>query len=477
MAQLLNQYDPKHRKMFENLQGNILKGHGRNNTYHLFFKIKDTSSLSKPMQNEVREGFKNWLRNIADEHTGIITDAKTQLEQILHYKKTKNDGGLFACIHLSYTGYCKLLGQAETDQKIDTSSAKNLPAFLALRGGGMKNADLNDTHGQWEAGYQQDIDGMLLLADNNLGNLEAVQVKMMAALGEFAEVVAIEKGCKLLNKEGAGIEHFGYVDGVSQPLFFEDEMEAFLAEHGIKDPQKLAYNPAASPDLVLLDDPFIRHAEAYGSFFVFRKLEQNVRGFKKAEKDLGYELGLLGEDKERVGAMIVGRFEDGTPLQVSDEEGIIGRGHFNNFNYNGDISKCPFHAHIRKTNPRNDLPDAQSHVMARRGIPYGTREDEPNDGVIENKPTKGVGLLFMSYQASIPNQFEVIQRHWANDPNFLQPNTGIDLIIGQGGYPSSSEYLLKWGGKPTQKASFNQFVTMRGGEYFFTPSIPFLRNL
>ena len=59
----------------------------------------------------------------------------------------------------------------------------------------------------------------------------------------------------------------------------------------------------------------------FGSYFVFRKLEQNVRLFKDEEEKLADRLGLTGDDAERAGAMIIGRFEDGTPLAVQADAG------------------------------------------------------------------------------------------------------------------------------------------------------------
>ena len=164
---------------------------------------------------------------------------------------------------------------------------------------------------------------------------------------------------------------------------------------------------------MLTEDPFI--PQAFGSYSVFRKLEQDVKGFKQAEAKLATELGLQGEFWERAGAMLVGRFEDGTPVQLDDEEGLINNAVLNNFDYETDkASKRPFHAHIRKVNPRSGLLNggmaaAKEHIMARRGITYGTRDDNPNDGQVYNKPEGGVGLLFMSYQASIKSN-ELIEK-------------------------------------------------------------------
>ena len=476
---MINQFDPMHKRMLENLQGNILKGHGRSFTRNIFFKVFEVQSAV--LQKEIIKDFKKWLRQIADNDSGILISAKKQMEQNLLFKKHNMDGGVFACLHLTYKGYRTILGQKDADEKMDKT--KNSSNFVAFKGG-MQNAALTDDPvNSWDAGLGDCYDGMLIIADNDENNLNEFCVEIQKQISKFAQISCIQEGAALENDEGEGIEHFGYVDGISQPLFFEDEMDKFLANHGLKDPKQLKYNPAADLDLVLVDDPFIRETDAFGSFFVFRKLEQNVKGFKKAEKVLGFNLGLSGEDAERAGAMIVGRFEDGTPVEVSDTNGILGKATFNNFDYDpNDSSKCPYHAHIRKTNPRSDIgvKEALTHIMARRGIPFGNRKDNPNDGIIENKPEGGVGLLFMSYQADISNQFELIQRTWANEVNFSKDNTGIDLIIGNGKaqYPSANNYPLNWGkAKNEQIETFDKFVTLKGGEYFFAPSIPFLKSL
>jgi Dyp-type peroxidase family len=329
----------------------------------------------------------------------------------------------------------------------------------------------------WDEGYQPEIHFHLLIADKSEESVKEKAKFIKEDIAEFAEVIHTEFGNAIKNAEGAGIEHFGYVDGISQPLFFEDEMQGFRNEHF--EFGKLNYDPSADMKLVLVEDPY--HKTSQGSFFVFRKLEQNVKEFKKAEEALAEELGLKGEDKERAGAMIVGRFEDGTPVEVSGEPGLIGNSFYNNFNYEaGDISKCPFHAHIRKTNPRDEFKNSKNAVMARRGITYGKRLDDPFDGNIDTKPTRGVGLLFQSYQASIETQFETIQRFWANKEGFVQGGVGLDLIIGQGNYPSENNYQTVWNSKDPKtekKASFDQFVTMKGGDYFFAPSMEFLKNV
>ena len=237
----------------------------------------------------------------------------------------------------------------------------------------------------------------------------------------------------------------------------------------------------------------------FGSYFVFRKLEQNVRRFKQAEEDLADALGLEGDDRERAGAMIVGRFEDGTPLTLQQTDGARGP-IMNNFTYGSDSEgrKCPFHAHIRKTNPRGSgkaepAEKERLHLMARRGQTYGQRTDVPFDENVppSGRPTGGVGLLFMAFNSKIHfdfaagdfegAQFDFTQAVWADNPGFPieQPDPGLDPVIGQGPRPPQI-YPRKWGELPDKTKPITappQAVHMRGGEYFFMPSLAVLRSL
>ena len=279
------------------------------------------------------------------------------------------------------------------------------------------------------------------------------------------------------------VEHFGFVDGRSQPLFFQSDIERESARDGTD-----VWEPGAGPDLVLAPDPYGQEKDGTGnvvyqhsgSYLVFRKLEQYVRAFKEREQQLAQALGLPEADAKRAGALVMGRFEDGTPVVLKstpDRSGPVQ----NNFTYKDDShgGKCPFQAHIRKVNPRQEgVPR-----IVRRGITYGKRDKEPQENPsLEELPVNGVGLLFMCYQRNIAQQFEVLQYLYASDPRIPGEGApGIDPIIGQpgGNGVGQQRWPASWGAPRHQHKpfDFHSYVTLKGGEYFFAPSIYFLKRV
>ncbi|AXY75892.1 peroxidase [Paraflavitalea soli] len=472
---LIDPMDFSNDPLLSNIQGNILKGHGRDYTTHIFLQFQKGKEKTASA----------WIGIYLAEK---VTSFKKQLWERERFKRNRVPGGIFTGLFLTAAGYA-YLGMPEVDTKLDDK------AFLD----GMKKRlpiTCDPDPKDWEQGFRKEAHAMILLADDNVARMELAAREIVELSEGFATVVAVEYGNVIRNENGDGIEHFGYVDGISQPLFLKDEVDEWMKFHNAdpkapKDhPSSPKFDPTADTDLVLVKDPYTDEPDSFGSYFVFRKLEQNVKGFKEAEEDL--ELGELG------GAYLVGRFEDGSPVVLTDDEGLIGAGNYNNFNYGNtpqavvaSASRCPYFAHIRKTNPRdNKIPDGKRvlPVMARRGIPFGQRDKKTAIAPCKEEfPEKGVGLLFMSYQRSIEDQFEVIQHNMANNPDFPNPipgapGTGVDAIIGQlkDQHPAKHEYQFPAHyGKPalTARLPFTQFVTMKGGEYFFTPSIPFLRSL
>lgn len=153
----------------------------------------------------------------------------------------------------------------------------------------------------------------------------------------------------------------------------------------------------------------------------------------------------------------------------------------NNFGYPNAV--CPVSSHIRKTNLRieftgndGDKRGARARII-RNGIPYGS----DYKGNETDESTRG--LLFACYQGHIEDGFQHIQKAWSNNPNF--PDYGgdnLDPIVGQ--VEPAAQWVNgevktvitdKSNNKQTVRIK-EQLVTLKGGDYFFVPSISALSD-
>lgn len=485
--------NPDVKLFLEDLQANILKGHGRHHAAHLFIGFHGLSP----------DKVAHVVRTIGRH----CTSAANQLRNNRRYPPHL-DGGTVRCFFLSASGYRALGEHAE------------MPDGQAFRDG-MENrrSELSDPpRSDWgaPAWATHRPDAMLLLADasDHILNIQVGIIKQWLKLAG-CHLLMVETGLQQTRKfrkdgDPEGVEHFGYVDGRSQPLFLQEDLDRELESvaHEPKntfDTSGVIWEPAFKPSQFILEDKNGRLPLSAGSYFVFRKLEQNIRGFNAAEDELGRAIfgkGATPDQLDRAGAMVVGRFEDGTPLTAS--KAGTASAVPNGFTYAADADgdRCPFHAHIRKTNPRGDvqrqvpLPDQtgdRAPIIARRGITYGPKRPMSPDGSEfddkDREPVHGSGLLFMAYMASLEDQFEFTQKSWANNAQFagnigeaMHPPTGIDPVIGQAaGNPTTTrEHTYRDGHTPGSQPilhTFEQFVHMKGGEYFFAPSLSFLRSV
>jgi Dyp-type peroxidase family len=472
-------------------QGNILKGHGREHTTLLLVEFTD--------QGNTREWIRQLLAGLSTGPSVLdtvrITSTAKQLRDRQAFHKSKADAGLFTSLLFTAAGLDYLGAPTPQESQDQTPGHGRASAFAT----GMRNAATlqlladpkpTDWDAEWwtntATGEPSEVHALLLLADDLANRLQPAVAFMTQRSASLGVMVRIAQHGQRLLENGHDIEHFGYADGVSQPLFLNDDndVEPYPGDVAL-----------GAEDLVLVPDTLGSKASSFGSFLVYRKLQQKVRDFKDAEGEeedaadgtLANVLGLQGSDRARAGAMIVGRFENGTPLTVlGTEEDEAGKPVFTNrFDYHNDQAglKCPFHAHIRKVNPRGETKDKFGlelrHRITRRGIPYGPKlpDGAPEDGVSR-------GLLFMCYQRNIGQQFEFMQQAWANTVNFIHgadPAKGIsavdlDPVIGQG-MRGALTFPLVYEKAVTRQADFKQFVHLKGGEYFYAPSLSGLQSL
>lgn len=143
---------------------------------------------------------------------------------------------------------------------------------------------------------------------------------------------------------------------------------------------------------------------------------------------------------------------------------------------------CPLASHIRKVNTRDVGSDQggrrasfQRRIL-RRALPFGPRLPESGPD-----PAGGDrGLMFLSYQASIVDQFEFLSNAWMGDPIAPRSPGGHDMVIGQNGQPGEQRerscVILKPPQAGTVTATADAVIPTAAG-YFFTPSLSALRDV
>ena len=125
--------------------------------------------------------------------------------------------------------------------------------------------------------------------------------------------------------------------------------------------------------------------------------------------------------------------------------------------------RCPFGAHIRRSNPRDSFePGSQEqltitnrHRILRVGRFY--------------RPLRGQqpGLFFMCLNSDIERQFEFVQQTWAQAPSFHGLCGERDPLLGNRG--ASDSFTIPSREGPIRLAGMPAFVRTRGGGYFFLP--------
>jgi len=283
-------------------------------------------------------------------------------------------------------------------------------------------------------------------------------------------------------------EHFGYTDGFGNPDFEGVERKTVPGQGKLTPDGKwaplatgefiLGY-PDEARELPVCPVPYLLGIN--GTFMAYRKMHQNVASFRKylAEKGSQYPGG-----EEKLAAKFVGRWKDGTPVELSpdrpDPDLVQQPSRSTDFTYGKDLdgARCPIGSHIRRSNPRDAFGFNGQLVnrrrIMRRGLPYGayTPPDQPASDADDH------GIVFMALGASLFRQFEFVQQQWIEYGNDARLGNDKDLMVGchNGGNDGFTvQGSAEPGNTPFICGSLPNFVDMRGGEYFFLPSLTALR--
>jgi Dyp-type peroxidase family len=328
-------------------------------------------------------------------------------------------------------------------------------------------------------------DVLVIVASDSASHLRVIVRELRAGIKAAKQKLLFVQEGHTLDGDLKGHEQFGFRDGVSQPGVRGFTQAPKPGQAMIWPGQFILGLPRqddADPDHPLDPLPCPDWAKN-GSFVVLRRLRQDVDGFWQTMKDEAARIGsgpeFPGIDHTRLASMLVGRWPSGAPFVLSPKTDNPDLSRSNDFTFgdsDGFPPVCPFAAHVRKVNPRSDPVEgggprsSLTRRFLRRGIPY---TDSPSDR----------GLIFVSYQSSIQNQFEFVSRQWASreDLPVVPPGGGIsgfDAIVGQNadGGRERSSILFSPAGVAVPVKLPRDVVVPTGGGYFLSPSISTLRR-
>ncbi|WP_292253370.1 Dyp-type peroxidase, partial [Mesorhizobium sp.] len=393
------------------------------------------------------------------------------------------------------------------DEPLDTFPV----AFREGMGTPERSRILNDTGpdapDKWQWGSSaKPVDVVIVCYAETPALLKAEITAMKRQTAGAGMSVTAELPLKVKRDGKRAVEHFGFVDGISQPIVrgtaraakgaapmhllapgeflfgYRDEhgfypsspsVEAALDRAGILSQVRRNRQIPGQP-------PPPRDFGRNGTFLVMRQFEQHVELFddycRRAATQAANETGDPTVDQRWVAAKMLGRWQDGSSL-VRNPNGRPGRGVDNDFALGAEDPQghaCPLGSHIRRSNPRDSLGEdretqiriGKRHRILRVGRTY---EKKDKGGKTEK------GLLFMCLNADIERQYEFIQQTWVSSSSFQGLVGETDPTIGARG--GGGRFSIPSWEKVTVFKDVPKFVTTKGGGYFFMPSRSALRYM
>lgn len=459
------------------IQGNVLPGFRARRQSLLFLEVREPVSAA------------SWLASIA-----VTTLADVLAAREGRGRPRPGATRPWRNVAFSFEGLQKLFPDA--GRLTDAALKQGLPARSRLLGDPVGEHEDGDCR-NWVVGApEQAVDVLLILADDDGDAVEAEARSLRRRPPAGTRLVAEHRGGEL-PAPLAGREPFGFCDDISQPGVrgrLTPAADDFLTPRDGKGrnlvwPGEFVYGYPTQHALDKVRPGPIAQGgppwTANGSLLVFRRLRQDVAAFHEFAQEAAAQLRSRhpGLDRERLVAKLMGRWPSGAPLVRSPDADAPELAGANDFTYVGGPDAdpvglaCPRAAHVRRAYPRDAATSAmteaniETHRLLRRSVPYVDEEER--------------GLLFLAYQSSIERQFEFVTRAWLNNPHVHDTDDGEDPIVGQrvGGRGDRTRMFalpVRGGDGRVDRVLLRlprDWVTPRGGGYFFVPSRSALASL
>jgi Dyp-type peroxidase family len=447
---------------FSDVQGLLLSSYTKNMPCANYVLLKVTGSIQG----------RKWLDSISEQ---ITTGAQRKADYCMN-------------IAFTATGLQEIGKTAE--ELISFPIAFQEGMTTAARQKILGDEGVNDPLDWTWGGPQHPVQVLLLVYAKDEEELKYRLSAIDAGITEFGGVEIIDK--LSAGRQPDNHEHFGFLDGVGQPVIEGSDQEtrqkdrtghATVVKAGefILGYENEMHTIDPLPKLKVMPDFGLN-----GSYLVFRQIKQDVHTFWNYLKDTttinNGESDL--KEQERLGAKIIGRWKSGAAITTYPDEDPAGPNEVNEDNTFTFASNdpagfgCPVGAHIRRTNPRDSLFDdpqaamitVKRHRLMRRGRSYGDRSKD-----VYSDDGKDRGLHFICLVGNLERQFEFVQQSWVNNKTFSGLYNETDPLMGQ--RDVQKQFTIQ--GPPVRKRIHDlpDFVSIKGGAYFFMPCIAALKQL
>ena len=371
---------------------------------------------------------------------------------------------------ISYAGL-KALGLPEDSLQ---SFPEAFRAGMAARARQLGDVGLNDPQ-NWDGPYGK---GEVHIGLSAFSDSEEDRHRILSIAREQLEGFS---GVSVLAMQDFGAQpgdrnSLGYKDGIDQPPIEGSGVDPLPGQgEPIKAGEFILGYPGESGFPLPMPQPDVLGRN--GTYVGFRKYQSRVGAFNRFLR----AHGSTEAEQELLAAKLVGRWRSGAPLVLAPDidDAALGADpqRNNDFNYSDDPRgrRAPFGCHIRRMNPRDTkltrLTDVKLHRLIRRGTTYGPPYDPNAVSEADDEVSRGAYFLFISAKAMATIEF--LQQEWIDDGNFIGIGDERDPIIGLQG--EAATFTIPKDPVRRLIRGIETFNVLRGGEYFFMPSISALK--
>jgi len=210
-----------------------------------------------------------------------------------------------------------------------------------------------------------------------------------------------------------------------------------------------------------------------GTYVGLRKYQSRVGAFNRFLQ----ANARTDDERELLAAKLVGRWRSGAPLTLAPDRDDPALGadplRNNDFSYAADPGgrQVPLGSHMRRMNPRDTkmalLVDVNIHRVIRRSTTFGAPYDPTALTQQDDETPRGLYFIFLSAKAMATLEF--LQQEWINNGNFMSLGDERDPNVGL--QEAGATFTIPREPVRRRVHGIETFNVLRGGEYFFLPSL------